>query len=626
MKKTVLVAALLVAATAAAVGLFTCGGSEGPAGTVAEVKPRGGLAFAFVDVAPAMGFLIRNRTGTDTEKNFILEAMPPGIAVADYDGDGWMDLYVANGNLISRYDPRTRTITLLPPEDESRNELFWNKEGKRFEKGGAAAGVDDNLWGYGAVCGDIDNDGDPDIYQCNWGQNRLYLNDGTGKFTDVAGEAGVAGNDRDWSTGCCLFDYDKDGDLDLYVCQFCDIYELLARPAMTKVHPDGRPFGRTCGWKGLQVYCGPHGLIPLNDFLYKNLLVETGKLRFKDVTKEAGVWFQHDERSAKAESRGPFYGFQPVCWDINRDGWLDVYVANDSVANTCWINQKDGTFKDMAMEMSLALSMDDFTAQASMGVGVGDLDKDGHQDILLAHFSHDQFNLLIAEHLPDRGMTVFNEKASKTGLRAMTFQRLGWGTLAFDPDHDGDLDIFFANGHVYPEVDQFPGQETTYRQRNLLILNEDPRRLKIRDVSRFAGPAFEQQRASRAAAEVDFDNDGDPDIALINLNDMSELLRCDLDRRTAPRHWIRVRLRGDPARKIPNDPAGSEVTVTAGDLRTTRVFLLGSSFMSCEDPRIHFGLGDHAVVDSLEVRWPDGTTTRRAKVPAGQVLEIRYGE
>ncbi|MHC4493378.1 MAG: ASPIC/UnbV domain-containing protein [Planctomycetota bacterium] len=233
--------------------------------------------------------------------------------------------------------------------------------------------------------------------------------------------------------------------------------------------------------------------------------------------------------------------------------------------------------------------------------------------------------MLIAERLPGRGMMVFNEKASRTGLRQITFSKLGWGTLAFDPDHDGDLDVFFANGHVYPEVDQFPAQETSYRQKDLLILNENPKRLKIRDVSALAGPAFEQMRVSRAAAEVDFDNDGDPDIAQINLNDVSSLFRCDLDRKSAPRHWIRVRLRGDPARKIPNDPAGSEVTVTARDIKTTKVFLLGSSFMSCEDPRMHFGLGDHAVVDSIEVLWPDGTKTRRETVRADQVVEIRYG-
>ncbi|MHC4223433.1 MAG: FG-GAP repeat domain-containing protein, partial [Planctomycetota bacterium] len=543
-----------------AVGLHSCGGKDEPQ-TVAEVKPEGGLAFAFVDVAPQMGFLLRNRTGTDRKKNFILEAMPPGIAVADYDGDGWMDLYVANGNLIWRYHPGTRKITLLPPEEEERNELFWNKGGKRFERGAKAAGVDDNLWGYGAVTGDIDNDGDPDIYQCNWGTNRLYLNDGKGRFTDVAAQAGVAGNDRDWSTGCCLFDYDRDGDLDLFVCQFCDIHGVLADPTITTVDEDGKPNGRSCEWKGLEVYCGPTGLIPLNDVLYRNLLMETGELKFEDVTKKAGVWFDYDDRSATVESRGPFYGFQPVAWDIDRDGWPDVYVANDSVANNCWINQKDGTFKDMAMEMSLAMGMEDFQPQASMGLGIGDLNKDGLQDILVAHFSHDTFNMLIAEYLEERKMTVFNEKASKSGLRQMTYRALGWGTEAFDPDHDGDLDIFFANGHVYPEVDQFPAQETTYEQTNMLILMEDPRRLKLRDVSDIAGPAFEQRRVSRAAAEVDFDNDGDPDIALINLNDTSSLYRCDLDRKSAPRHWIRVRLRGDPKAKIPNDPAGAEITV-----------------------------------------------------------------
>lgn len=603
--------------------LSACGSDDPPA--VTQVKPQGGLAFAFVDVAESTGFLLRNRTGTDTEKNFILEAMPPGIAVADYDGDGWMDLYVANGNLIDRYDPQTKKVTLLPPEEEERNELFWNKEGRRFERGGAAAGVDDNGWGYGAVCGDIDNDGDPDIYLCNWGENRLFLNDGKGKFTEVGKEAGVSGNDRDWSTGAALFDYDKDGDLDLYVCQFCDIHEQLARPGMTKVQPNGRPFGRTATWKGLQVYAGPHGLVPLNDFLYKNLLAETGKLRFQDVTKEAGLWYPLDERSATSESAGPFYGFQPLAWDINRDGWIDFYVANDSVVNTCFINQKDGTFKDMAMELSLAISMDDFAAQASMGLGLGDLDKDGLQDLLIAHFSHDSFNMMIAERLAGRGMVVYNEKASRTGLRQITFNKLGWGTLAFDPDHDGDLDIFFACGHVYPEVDQFPAQETSYRQKNVFIEMENAKRLKIRDMSEFAGPAFRDVRVSRAAAEVDFDNDGDPDIAMINLNDMSSLLRCDLDRTGAPRHWIRVRLRGDPEKRIPNDPAGAEVTVTAGDIVTTRVFLLGSSFMSCEDPRMHFGLGDHAVVDSIQVLWPDGTQTRREKVRADQVVEIRYG-
>jgi enediyne biosynthesis protein E4 len=589
-----------------------------------QVAPAEGLDFAFVDVAAEVGYTLRNRTGRDGRKEFILEAMPPGIGVGDFDGDGWMDLFCPNGNDIRTYDRRTRKATLVS-EDAPRDELYWNERG-RFVPGAKAAGLDDPAWSFGTVVGDVDNDGDPDIFLCNWGTNRLYRNEGGRKFREMAAEAGVLGSEQGWHTGACLFDFDRDGDLDLYVCRYADMYAYFDDTSQVTIDADGRLHGRSCDWKKLKVYCGPIGLVPQNDILYKNLLVETGSLRFEDVSDAMGVVFPHDERSRTASSAGPFYGFQPVSWDIDGDRWPDLFVANDSVANLVWMNEGGKRLANRAMEMGAAVSQDDFQAQASMGVAVGDLNVDGLLDLTITEFSHDQFNLLVSERLPN-GMTVFNEKAARSGLREITFQKLGWGTLLQDFDLDGDPDMFYACGHVYPEVDDpiFKDQHTPYRQTNLLLLNRDPGRLRIEDVSARAGPGLRVQKASRAAVGIDFDNDGDLDIATTELNETPCLLRCDLAPRT-PRHWLAVRLRGRPAAGVPLDPAGAVVRVRAKDLLATRVLLLGSSFLSSEDPRLHFGLGGHPKADTVEVTWPDGKTTVVRDVALGRVLEITYPE
>jgi len=604
-------------------GLPGCSDDEpGPKAVPIAVAAEG-VGFAYVDVAEAMGYMLRNRTGKDRKKDIIPEAMPPGIAVADFNGDGWMDLYCPNGNRVSRYDTKLKRPILLSGKDAPRNALYWNRGGKRLEDGAAAAGVDDASWSFGAVAGDIDNDGDADIYQCNWGANRLYINDGKGKFTDVALDVGVSGNPRDWSTGTCLFDYDNDGDLDIYVAQYANVDEMFTRPSIVRVLPDGTIDGRNCDWRKLRVYCGPTGLVPLNDVLFHNDLVETGELKFRNVTKAAGIHREYTAASTTEQSEGPWYGFQPVAWDIDGNGFVDVLVANDSVRNVVWMNQGNGKFEDQAEEMSLAVSMDDFHAQASMGVAIADMNHDGIQDILMAEFSHDQFNLLLGSRLAD-GRVVYDEKSARTRLRELTFLALGWGTLAFDPDLDGDTDIFFACGHVYPEVDQFDSQDTTYEQYNLLILTERTSPLKFRDVTSIAGPGLaDVRKASRAAVTVDFDNDGDIDIATSELNALPCLLRNDIDRSKGGRHWLAIRLRGNPAKQVPLDPAGAEITVVAGKTRQVRVFLIGSSFMSSEDPRLMFGLGDARIADRVEIKWPNGAQTILKDVPADQFLEVK---
>jgi hypothetical protein len=593
------------------------GGSAPP-----PVAPAQGLDFAFVDVAADVGYTMRNRSGRENRKEFILEAMPPGIGVADFDGDGWMDLFCPNGNDIRTYDRKTRKVTLVE-KDAPEDELYWNEKG-RLVAGGKAAGLADAGWSFGTVVGDMDNDGRPDILLCNWGRNRLYRNEGGRKFREMAAEAGVAGSDEGWHTGACLFDFDRDGDLDLYVCRYANMHAYFDDTSQVTIDAQGDLHGRSCDWKKLKVYCGPTGLVPQNDLLFRNLLQETGTLRFEDVSEAMGVTFPYNERSNTASSTGPFYGFQPVSWDIDGDRWPDLFVANDSVANLCWINEGGKRFRNSAAEMGLAVSQDDFHAQASMGVGVGDLNMDGLLDLTITEFSHDQFNLLVAERLPN-GRTVYNEKAARSGLRDITFTKLGWGAVLPDIDLDGDCDIFYACGHVYPEVDDpiFRDQNTPYRQTNLLLLNRDPRRLRLDDVSARAGPGLGIRKASRTAVALDFDNDGDMDIATTEINDLPCLFRCDLDPKT-PRHWLMIRLKGRPAAGIPLDPTGAVVKVKAGDLEVTRVSLLGSSFLSSEDPRLHFGLGPHAKADHVEVTWMDGKTSVLKDIPAGRIVTIEY--
>ncbi len=611
----VLVPALLVV-----FGLFLYVRQRGP-----QPPPHGdafGPPFAYVDVAASMGLAALNQTGRAGSKRLILEAMAPGVAVGDFDNDGWMDLYLPNGNTITRYDRVSRAVTLMPDAEAPRHALYWNRAGERFEEGGAEAGVDAPGWAFGVVVGDVDNDGWADLYVCHWGPNRLYRNRGDGTFEEIGGRVGVAGEGADWSTGACLFDYDRDGDLDLYVAQYADVHDLLGRPELTTVDADGVPDGRTCTWRDLKVYCGPVGLRPLNDLLWRNLLRETGSLRFENVSEAAGITFRYSANSATAQSAGPFYGFQPVAWDIDGDGWQDLLVANDSVANCCWINRGDGTFVERALAMSLAVSQHDLGPQASMGVAVGDLNRDGLQDIVMTEFSHDQFNLLLGHRTPDGGRVLFDERAARTGFREMTLPKLGWGALLLDPDHDRDLDIFLACGHVYPEVDNAPDLETSYRQLNLLVATHDAARPRIEEIGARAGPGLQLFKCSRAAARLDFDNDGDPDILVGELNDTPSLLRCDLPGGGPATHWLQVRLRGNPAAGVPADPAGSEVRVMAGGVVQTGILFLGSSFLSSEDPRLHFGLGEHAEAEWVEVRWTNGSRTRLDRVAGDRIVQI----
>jgi len=578
-----------------------------------------------VDVAPSLGYLMRNRSGKEGAKEFILEAMPPGIAVGDFDGDGDMDMFCPNGNDITGYDRKSQTFTLLPPEASPRDALYMNEGGRRFVDRAAAAGVDDPLWSFGTIAADFDNDGDTDLYLCNWGPNRLFLNRGDGTFDEVAERVGVRGDPRDWSTGACAFDYDRDGDLDLYVAQYADVYDLARQPHLVKVdEAKGTITGRLCDWRGLRVYCGPLGLLPLNDRFYKNLLVETGALRFEDVTRAAGLWFEPDETSRKESSRGPFYAFQPIAWDMNGDGWIDLYVSNDSQASVAWVNQGDGTFRERAIEIGLAMSQSDYSAQASMGVAIGDVNGDGLQDLTVTNFSHDHHNMLVCRALAE-GEIYFEELAHRTNLRGLTFSGLGWGTFFFDPDEDGDLDLFYGHGHVYPEVDLFPDGSTTYRQQNTLLRNVNPAGPRFENVTQIAGPGLEIRKCTRAAVRIDFDDDGDMDIATTEMNDAPCLLRCDLDRTRTKSHWLKVRLRGDPARKVPRDPAGSVVTIEVGGRRQTQVFTIGSSFLSSEDPRLHFGLGDSPVADAVEVWWTNGERTRLERVAGDRLVEVALG-
>jgi hypothetical protein len=537
-----------------------------------QKTPAEPLPIRLTDVAAEAGITLQNLSG-GPRKDFLLEIAGNGAAWLDYDGDGWLDLLIANGSKIEHLDRGGDPMAAL--YRNNRNGTFTDvTESARLTRTG---------WGMGACAADFDNDGAPDFYLTAYGATVLYRNNGDGTFADVTARAGVA--DTRWSTGCAWGDYDRDGWLDLYVANYV---ALDVRKTPT------RGVNSFCQYMGMDVLCGPRGLPGAPDALYRN----NGDGTFTDVTEKAGI------------ADPGFYGFQVMFSDLDADGWPDIYVANDSTPNFFFRNNRDGTFTDIALEAGVALS-EEGRAQAGMGLDIADYDRDGRFDIFVTNFSHDTNTLY--RNTPDG----FHIATFAAGLGEASRAYLGWGAGFVDLDNDGWLDLLVANGHIYPEIDLFP-LGSAYRQRLLLYRSTGAGRFQ--EIGAQMGEAIAAPRSGRGIAFADYDNDGDVDFLVVNMDARPSLFRNDGGNR---QRRLSLRLRGTKSNR---DAIGARVTVTAGGVSQTAEVRGGGSYLSTHDPRLHFGLGKAKKVDRIEVRWPSGLVQEFQGLAAEDWLLAEGGE
>ena len=556
---------------------------------VKDALSRPITAGGFVDGAPVIFIDVTHTAGIDRfhhrsggpEKRTILETPGSGVALLDYDNDGWLDIYLLNGSTLP---------ALKGKEAPPRAMLLHNNHDGTFTDVTEKAGVANERWGFGVAIGDFDNDGWPDIYVSNFGKNRLYHNNHNGTFTDVAEAAGVTLGG--WSTGATWGDYDHDGYLDLFV------------PGYVKFNPDNPPIAGKggipagyCQFRGVEVMCGPRGLPGEGDHLFHN----NGNGTFTDVSVKAGV----------ADAKG-YYGFSSVFVDVDDDGWVDLAVANDSVPKYLYRNKHDGTFEDISYLSGFALN-DDGREQAAMGIAVGDYNRDGKVDFYITNFS-DDYNTLYR----NEGDTAFADVSFRAGIATLTIPFLGWGTGFLDYDNDGLLDIFVAHGHVYPGVD-LQDWGTTWAQRPLLLRNLDGS--KFREVPAATGSGLAVVVTARGAAFGDLFNDGHIDVVLNNIDSTPTLLRNVVKNSN---HWITLRLLGGP--KSPRDAIGAKVFVTAGGARQRGELFSGGSYASSSDQRLHFGLGAATKVDRVEIHWPSGAKEEITIPAVDRIYTVKEGK
>ena len=528
----------------------------------------------FRDMAQKAGLTAANVFGGKSTSTYILESTGTGVAIFDYDNDGWPDIFIVNGTTVSGF----------PPENAPTNHLYYNNHDGTFTDVTASVGLSATGWGQGVCVGDYDNDGWEDLYVTYYGKNRLYHN-AHGKFEEVGETTGVAGNGKTWGSGCAFVDYDRDGYLDLMVADYAD-FDLLHPPAPGK-YP-------TCLWKGIAVFCGPRGLSASKNVLYRNL--RNG--HFQDVTVSS-----HIDRTMG------HYCFSVSTLDFDDDGWPDIYVACDSAPSILYRNNHDGTFTDVGIPSGVAYNADG-REQAGMGSTVADYDGDGRLDLFRTNFSDDTSTLYHND-----GDGSFTDVTYRAGLGTHT-QYLGWGTMFFDFDNDGWPDLLLVNGHVYPEVDSLK-TGIDYNEPKLLYHNRGDG--TFADVSGVAGPGITAASPARGLAVGDLWNDGRISAVIVNRNGLPNLL---VNQTKYSNHWIDIRTVGTHSNR---SGIGARVSVRTPLRQQISEVRSGSSYISQSDMRLHFGLAAEKKIQAIEVCWPSGLVERFVNATVDTVITVKEG-
>src|SRR5712691_11787500 len=554
---------------------FFSQGTSTSQATAAAPSPANDLGVSFLNVARESGLNVKTIFGGEHKNKYLLETTGCGVAFYDYDNDGWLDIFLVNGSRLEGF----------PAGQEPISHLFRNNRDGTFLDVTAKAGLRHSGWGQGVCIGDYDNDGWEDLYVTYYGKNVLYHNNGDGTFTDVSEKAKVAGNGKAWGTGCAFVDYDRDGKVDLFVANYVD-FDLSTTPA-----PGERP---SCMWKGVAVMCGPRGLPWAKNILYHNL----GNGTFEDVTAKARI-----------DQTNGHYAFSVSTLDYDDDGWPDIFVACDSTASILYHNNHDGTFTDVAVVSGAAFN-DDGREQAGMGSTIADFNGDGRLDIFKTNFSDDTSTLY-----HNNGDGTFDDKTFPAGFGLNT-QYLGWGVAFFDFDNDGWPDLLLVNGHVYPEVDsQHLG--SNFKEPRILYHNNGNG--TFTDISANAGPGITAVSSARGLAVGDLWNDGRMSAVISNMNAPPSLLVNDARNGN---HWITFRTIGVKSNR---DGIGARITVKAGARTLVDEVRSGSSYISNNDMRVHFGLGGATKIDWVQVRWPTGLVERFENLSADSIYTLKEG-
>ncbi len=523
----------------------------------------------FEAIPPAVSGITWRHSNGRSPEYYLPETTGAGCAFLDYDNDGWMDIYLVNSGRSDFFNPN-------PP---LRNALYRNNRDGTFTDVTEKAGVGAGGYGMGVAVGDYDGDGYPDLYVTQYGRSILYHNNGDGTFTDVTEKAGVAA--PGWASSAVWFDYDNDGKLDLFVCRFVEF---------------DKSKNQFCGNEttGERYYCVPRVYPPARSWLFHN----NGDGTFRDVSEETGI----------AKSLGKAWGV--VATDINNDGWMDLFVANDTVPNFLFLNKK-GKFEEIALEAGVGYSQDG-RARSGMGVDSTDYDQDGWQDLFVSNVDQEMYSVYRNNH-----DLSFEDASGPLGVSKVTQFMSGWGAKFFDYDNDGNVDLFIANGHPDDKIERH-SSHVKYEEQLLLFHNNGK---GFDNVSALAGPAFAESYAARGMAIGDFNNDGAVDVLVAVNNGPPVLLK---NTAATENHWLGVRLIG---KKANPDAIGARITWRAGDLKRSRLKIGGGSYLSSHDPREVLGIGRRTKIDQLEIRWPQpgGKVETFTDLPVDRYITIVEG-